>query len=212
MPERSLSFVLPRPAGERATFFTDFGLRGGRLVVDGSEVLAASSREALQRGVRAALADPERQVLVRAAGDFDVRIWVDGVEARREDEARSTTGGRSALHAILALVASACGFAASWLYVVRARAAGDPWSMKMALHMAGWHALLTLTLFPGALFGNRLGLIVVRITCLVFFAIHVGIALANLGPEAESGAIAILNAASGLAFLATAIAPAPRRR
>jgi len=211
MPERSLSFVLPDPGG-RATFVTDYGLRGGRLVIDGSEVLAAPSQEALQRGVSAALVAPDRHVVVRAADDFDVRIWVDGVEARREDEARSSTGGSSALHAILALVASACGFAASWLYVVRARAFGDPWSMKMALHMAGWHALLTLTLFPGALFGNRLGLIVVRLTCLVFFAIHVGIALANLGPEAESGAIAILNAASGLAFLATAIARGPRSR
>jgi hypothetical protein len=211
MAELRLPYVLPPPHGGRAVFVTDYGLRGGRLLVDGAEVVTATTREALELGVTAVLEGPQRMVLVRAARDFDVRVWVDGEEAAREDRQRAAARRTAWLHAVLALLASACGFAASWLYVVRARTSGDAWAMKMALHMAGWHLLLTLTLFPAALFGDRIGLITVRVTSLVFFVIHAGIALANLGPEADSGAIAFLNAASGVAFLWTAMAR-PRLR
>jgi hypothetical protein len=109
---------------------------------------------------------------------------------------------------LFALAASLFGFIASWLYVVRARASADPWAMKMALHMAGWHLLLTLLLFPTALWGGRVASHAVRAVSWLFFLIHAAIALSNaVSPAAESQGtwIALLNAASGLAFLATAV-------
>ncbi|MEJ7734314.1 MAG: hypothetical protein WKG00_34605 [Polyangiaceae bacterium] len=214
MAELRISYLLPAASPTRAVFVTDYGLRGGELLVDGAVVLAAPSHAALQQGVVGALRSSGQAVCARSEGDFDVRIWVDGIEAVREDAPAAFRGRAARLHAALALAASASGFVASWLYVVRARASGDAWAMKMALHMAGWHLLLTLALFPAALWGGRFGLAGVRVTALVFFAIHAAIALANLGPEAEGSAIAALNATSGLAFLATALArpPAGARR
>ena len=97
-----------------------------------------------------------------------------------------------------------CGFAASWLYLQKT----DPWSFKMAFHMAGWHLLLVLTLSPISLLGGRKGVRGVQAVAAVFFAIHVGIALANTDASSLAG-IGILNAASGLFFLATAIYTPP---
>jgi hypothetical protein len=210
MAELRFDYLLPAPDHGSATFVTDYGLRGGRLLVGGAVVLEATSRADLERGVRCTFGSPEHLFEVRSASAYDVRLWLDGVEAARGDAARAAR--RAAwIHAGLALVASACGFAASWVYVVRARAAVDPWAMKMALHMAAWHLLLTLTLFPAAAWGGRAGVGAVRLTSLVFALIHVGIAASNTGAEAASGPIAALNAASGLAFLATAILRPPRR-
>jgi hypothetical protein len=68
----------------------------------------------------------------------------------------------------------------------------------MGLHMAGWHLLLTLTLFPASVWGQRIGIRVVQAVSLVFFLIHAGIATANL--DMADPAIAVLNALSGLLF------------
>jgi hypothetical protein len=217
MAELRIDFVLPRAAPSRAVFVTDYGLRGGRLLVADQIVVEAASRDALARGVTAVLERTGQRVEVRALDDFDVQVTLDGEPAVRADRASTETRRAAWLHAVLALGASACGFAASFLYVVRARVAADPWAMKMAVHMAGWHLLLTIALFPAAVWGGRFGRHAVRATALLFFLIHLGIALANGGAsgEAHASLIAALNAASGLLFLATTLAPAPsapRRR
>jgi hypothetical protein len=109
------------------------------------------------------------------------------------------------LHASVALAGSALGLAASAFYVRRSQVLADPWAMKMAIHMAGWHLLLTLTLFPASVWGQRPGIRVVQSVSLIFFLIHAGIGIANLigpGSSADGGWIAALNGASGLAFLA----------
>jgi hypothetical protein len=209
MAELRIDFVLPSPSPARAVFVTDYGLRGGRLFVGDEVVIDAPSREALARGVSTVLANTGERVEVRAAGDFDVQVSIDGRDLLRAgaDERRRAAW----IHGVLALLASACGFAASWLYLVRARVALDAWAMKMAVHMAGWHLLLTLALFPAAVWGGRFGRHAVRATALLFFLIHVGIALSNGAArgEAHADAIALLNALSGLFFLATLLAPAP---
>jgi hypothetical protein len=200
MAELRIAFRLPRRA--RAEFLSDYGLRGGKLLVDGELALEASSRAALERGVDG-LARGTGHLRLVAGDDADVRVFVDGVEAPREDRLRAPTSRSAWIHGWLALWGSAFGFVASWLYVRRAEASGDPWAMKMAVHMAAWHLLLTLTLFPASVWGQRIGIRAVQLAAAVFFCIHAGIALANLG--AEGPGIWLLNASSGLAFLATVL-------
>jgi hypothetical protein len=192
-----VSFRLPIDGHPRAVFASDFGLRGGRLLVDGAVVLEAPSRAALDLGITARLG--AARLTVRAIDDHAVRVWVDGVEAPREDRLYAPTSRSAWAHASLALAGSLFGFSASWLYLARA----DPWSTKMALHMAAWHLLLTLTLFPASVWGQRIGIRAVQLAALVFFVIHVGIALANT--TAPMDGVAVLNAASGIAFLATVL-------
>src|SRR5262249_33042804 len=135
----------------------------------------------------------------------DVRLLFDGAEVMREDRMRAPISRSVWIHAFLALGGSLFGFIASALYVRRAGLSQDPWAMKMALHMAAWHLLLVLTLFPLSVFGQRVGIRVVQCVSLLFFCIHVGIAVANTGPAFDGPWIALLNGASGVAFLAAAI-------
>lgn len=125
------------------------------------------------------------------------------------DEAETRAPARSAwIHGGLALAGSFAGFAAGALYLARAHAADDAWALKMAVHMAAWHLLLTLTLFPASVWGGRTGIRTVQFASLVFFAIHAGIAIANVGspPGVAYGPwIALLNAASGLLFAASVV-------
>ena len=101
------------------------------------------------------------------------------------------------------------GFAASYLYLLKAGTLHTDWEVKMGQHMAGWHLLLTFTLFPASVWGQRLGIRAVQLVSALFFCIHLGIALANLGPAAVAtpydAGIAILNAASGTLFLLTVL-------
>lgn len=173
-----VAFRLPLAGAPRAVVETDFALRNPRVRVEG-ELDAARLK-----------------VMVL---DDEVRLFVDGVEAPREDRLRAPTSRSAWVHACLALGGSAFGFFASWLYIGR----GDAWSTKMALHMAAWHLLLTLTLFPASVWGQRIGIRAVQLAALIFFCIHLGIALANLGAPMDG--IAILNALSGAAFFATVI-------
>jgi hypothetical protein len=115
---------------------------------------------------------------------------------------------RTWVHASIALAASGFGFIASYLYLERSKASADPWATKMALHMAAWHLLLVLLLFPTSLLGRRTGARVVQATSAVFFAIHVGIAAANTNAASFQGVglwIAIFNALSGVFFLGSVV-------
>jgi hypothetical protein len=198
MAELRVAFRLP----ERAEFVSDYGLRGGRLLVGGALALTAASRAELERGVSGVLPDA-RRLHVQAEGD-ELRLFVDGVAAPREDSLRAPTSRSAWIHAWLALSGSLFGFVASGLYVRRAEIAHDAWAMKMAVHMAAWHLFLVLTLFPASVWGQRIGIRAVQLAALVFFCIHVGIALANAG-DAEGPWLGMLNAASGTAFLTTVL-------
>lgn len=204
MAERRLAFRLPLPGLPRALFVTDYGLRRGHLLVDGAMILDAPSHEALVSGVSAALPGTAQRITVQAVDD-DVRLSVDGFEVTCEEHLRAPTSRSAWIHGCIALGGSAFGFVASYLYVLRANELHDPWPMRMALHMAAWHLLLTLMLFPASVWGQRIGIRAVQATSLLFFVIHAGIAVSNAREVVESSYgpwIAIFNAASGLAFFA----------
>jgi hypothetical protein len=211
MADLELGFLLPLPGWPRAVFEGDYGFTGGRLVLDGVEILRAHTRAVLEAGVRGRL--PERpatiEMRLRAAdgGASRIDVLVDDAPATPEETLRARPSRSAWVHACLALAASAAGFVASWLYLQRAAHEQGDWALKMANHMAGWHLLLTWTLFPASVWGQRIGIRLVQIVSLLFFFIHAGIAIANVGATegGHSGAIAAFNAASGVFFLAAAI-------
>jgi len=203
MAERQIAFRLPLAGLPRAVFVTDYGLRHGRLIVDGAVVLDARSHEILAEGLSAVLPGTQAEVTVRAIDD-DLQVSVDGRTARREDDLRAPSSRSAWLHGWIALAGSAFGLMASYLYVLRSHSLDDAWSMRMAWHMAAWHLLLTLTLFPASVWGQRLGIRAVQAMSLLFFLIHVGIAVSNAlakGALADGYSIAFFNAASGIMFL-----------
>jgi hypothetical protein len=209
--ENEIVFFLPVPGWPRAVFQSDFGHRGGRLLVGDAVVLSATTRAELERGVRTSIApygDVEMR-LVPAGTRHDVRLTVAGRHARRASELRARPSRSAWVHACQALAGSAAGFAASWLYLQKAALLDSAWALKMGQHMAGWHLLLTCTLFPASVWGQRTGIRVVQGASLLFFFIHAGIAIANLGPSDPSEPndvwIAGLNAVSGILFLVAAI-------
>jgi hypothetical protein len=164
----------------------------GSLEIDGVEAIPivslAGPIDALWNGRRISL----------RAGESEVVIEVDGERALREDRLQAPISRSAIIHAVIALLASFAGFVASWLYLDRAED-GDAWAMKMALHMAGWHLLLTLTLFPASIWGQRFGIRAVQVVSGLFFVIHAGIATANMFEPFDG--IALFNALSGVAFL-----------
>jgi hypothetical protein len=201
MAELRVRFRLPETL-EPAELVTDYGLRGGRLLIGGA-ALEVASREALAAGVAGVIGG--RAVELRARDDGEVELRVGGVAAVREERLRAPTSRSAWRHAWLALSGSLIGFVASWLYLRRAHASGDAWAMKMAVHMAAWHLFLTLTLFPASVWGQRIGIRAVQLAALVFFFIHIGIALANVGGPGDGPLLGLLNASSGVAFLATVL-------
>jgi hypothetical protein len=209
--EHEVVFYLPLPGWPRALFQSDFTYAGGRLLIDGVPVLSAATRAELERGVRGDL-PPHGGVemrLVPAGTGHDVCVTAGGRRARRESELRARPSRSAWMHACQALAGSGAGFAASWLYLQKAAELGSDWALKMGDHMAGWHLLLTCTLFPASVWGQRTGIRAVQWVSLLFFLIHAGIALANVGSsdpsEPNDAWIAGLNAASGLLFLVAAI-------
>jgi hypothetical protein len=204
--ERTISFRLPLPGCPRAVFVTDYGLAGGRLLVEDTVVLEAPTRASLCQGIASTSLGPGRLVCVRAVDD-EVSVSVGGIEAVREDQLRAPPRRSAWVHAWLALGGSVFGFISSYLYLQRARDSGDAWALKMAGHMAAWHLLLSLTLFPASAWGQRLGIRAVQAASLLFLLIHAGIAIANLGQLRLGNdlAIAIFNAASGVVFLAATL-------
>ncbi|MEP7123082.1 MAG: hypothetical protein ABJE95_19295 [Byssovorax sp.] len=197
----SIAFRLPVDGWPRASFQSDFGFETARLETGGVTVLQAPTRAALEGGVTGTLPGGEPCAMRLVTVDGALRIEVDaaGRRAPREDRVWARPTRSAWIHACLALAGSAAGFAASWFYLVRARALESAWAMKMGYHTAGWHLLLTLTLFPASVWGQRPGIRAVQLVSLVFFFIHAGIAVANSGPG--DPAIAFCNGLSGLAFL-----------
>lgn len=211
MAALELGYLLPLRGWPEAVFHSDFTYEGGALTVDGAVMLEARSREALERGVDGV--GPQGSVvemrLERDRRDVPVlRLLVNGEAAVRSDRLRARPTRSAWLHGCQALAASAAGFTASYLYLLRAAQEQSGWSLKMANHMAGWHLLLTLTLFPASVWGQRAGIRAVQLVSLLFFAIHAGIAIANLGVADAgeyAGPISFFNAASGALFLLAAV-------
>lgn len=200
-----IAFRLPIEGWPRARFQSNFGFGGARLETDGKIVLRARTREDLEAGVTGTLpgGEPCAMRLVLSAGALRVEVEAAGQRAPREDRVWARPTRSAWIHASIALAGSAAGFAASWFYLVKAWDEDSQWAMKMGSHTAGWHLLLTLTLFPASVWGQRVGIRAVQLVSLVFFLIHAGIALANSGPGTP--AIAFFNGLSGVAFLASVI-------
>ena len=209
MAEQRIVFRMPLPGWPRAVFASDYGFRGGKLMSEGAVILSADSHAALCLGIDVDAPELDahlRLVLGNKGGDDpNLALFVNGVAAPLEEELQAPTSRSALIHGGIALLGSLFGFVASGLYWEKAREQGDLWALKMAVHMAGWHLLLTLTLLPASVWGQRLGIRAVQAASLVFFLIHVGIALANTGDAASTEGIAVLNATSGLAFLAAVI-------
>lgn len=194
----SFAFRLPCDGLPRAVVTGPWSFEGAAVTIGGDVVLTASDRPSLEGGV--------------SAGELGLRLehgrlrltWA-GEEAIPESRLSSPPTRSAWLHAVLALLASLFGFAASALYLAKARSTGDPWPLRMAIHMAAWHLLLALTLFPASVWGQRAGIRVVQVVSAVFFAIHAGIALSNAEGAGADLPIAVLNALSGLGFLAAAL-------
>lgn len=216
----SLTFRVPLPGWPRATFESDFAFEKSCVRLAGDTILRCASRQALELGVEGTLDSGDKLAarLVNVEGDPRVELCLVRRDAEPEPALREDTimapPSRSAwIHAVIALLGSAAGFVAGYLYLLKALAI-DPanaqeaaWASKMAYHTAGWHLLLTLTLFPASVWGQRTGIRAVQFISLVFFCIHVGIAIANWSnPDSlHDASIAWLNAVSGMLFLASTI-------
>ncbi len=200
-----VAFRLPIEGWPKAGFHSDFGFGSARLEAGGRTVLRARTRDELEAGVTGTLpsGEPCAMRLVTKNGALHVEVEVAGQRAPREDRVWARPTRSAWIHASIALAGSAAGFAASWFYLVKAWNEDSQWAMKMGYHTAGWHFLLTLTLFPASVWGQRLGIRAVQFVSLVFFFIHAGIALANSGPG--SPLIAVFNGLSGFAFLLSVV-------
>lgn len=212
MSELEHAFRLPLPGWPRAVFCSDFAYESAELRMGDVVVLRAPTRPVLERGVSAVLPDSGARVAMRLElndrGTPTVRVSIDDRAALSEEGLRARPTTSAWVHATIALAASVAGFVASYLYLLRAASEEGDWALKMARHMAGWHLLLVVTLFPSSVWGQRVGIRAVQWTSALFFAIHAGIALANLGAvdaAGYGGAIASFNALSGVCFLAAVL-------
>lgn len=201
-PGIHFAYRLPLSGWPRALFNSGFGHENARLIVDGVRVLSATTREELEEGVEGVL--PSGEPVAMQLTDRGLVVAAAGKRALREDRIFAKPTLSAWIHAVIALIGSAAGFAASAFYLTKASylANLDPlsaqWAHKMGIHTAGWHLLLTFTLFPASVWGQRIGIRAVQVTSLVFFCIHVGIALANA--DLADPSIAFFNALSGLCF------------
>lgn len=150
------AYRLPVDGWPRAEYRSTFGHDKARVIVEGRTVIEAIDRHAVDAGLETWL-DAEHRIRVKLVNG-EPRITVDGAPAEREDHLAPSPSRSAWLHAWIALAASFFGFAAGYLYLTKAQAMDDPWAMKMATHMAGWHLLLTLTLFPASVWGRRGGI------------------------------------------------------
>lgn len=206
----AIPFRLPLSGRPRAVFETDYLYEGGRLLVGGACILQVASRSALEEGVSAHFS--EGTICARLATDggaTKLHLLLDDVDAIDEREIELMATRSTWAHALLALGGSFAGFVASGLYLHKATVLHSAWAMKMGQHTAGWHLLLTLALLPGAVWGGRIGIRIVQCVCVLFFAIHLMIALANLGPSDPTNpndlGVALFNALSGVLFFAAAV-------
>ncbi|MEQ9503993.1 MAG: hypothetical protein RIT81_44470 [Deltaproteobacteria bacterium] len=134
-------------------------------------------------------------------------LYIDDERVPQIGHVRLKPSRSAWIHATQALLASFAGFVASWLYLVKAEEQADAWAMKMGIHTAGWHLLLTLTLFAASVWGQRIGIRAVQFVSLVFFCIHAGMAIANfVDPSPLDGpGIAVFNAISGIFFFVAVV-------
>jgi hypothetical protein len=201
------AFRLPVEGWPRALFSCDYRYRGAELRVGDRVVARSAERSDLERGVTSRLESGAAVTvaLVERAGAARIAVSVDGRPALAEDDLRAPPSRSAFIHAFIALAGSIAGFVAGYLYHGKAVALASPWALKMAYHTAGWHLLLTLSLFPASVWGQRIGIRAVQLVSLVFFLVHLGIALANFFDQdsLHDGAIGGLNALSGLLFLAS---------
>jgi hypothetical protein len=205
---RTFTYRLPADGYPRAIFETDYGFRGGRLIVDGKLMLGIATRASLMSGSITRFLDQELELRLVGATENDESsgdlVLTLGGRAAVPEESLSAPPSRSAwIHGFIALAASFFGFLASWLYLERARSFDDAWAMKMAIHTAGWHLLLTVSLFPASVWGQRLGIRGVQLISVIFFLIHLGMAVANADATSramEGPGIAVFNALSGIFF------------
>lgn len=212
MAELEIAFRLPIAGWPQAVFESDYAYDGGSLLVDGTRILHGRTRAELEAGLDGLLPKNGTRIalrLVTAGHNVDVQVLAGNRRALREDALRAPPSRSAWCHACLALAGSAAGFVASYLYLLKAAALQSEWAMKMGYHMAGWHLLLTFTLFPASVWGQRTGIRAVQLASLLFFFIHAGIALANLGPSEPANAgdmwIGLFNAASGICFFIATI-------
>ncbi|MFO0592600.1 MAG: hypothetical protein U0441_33965 [Polyangiaceae bacterium] len=201
-PGMEIVYRLPLEGWPRAVFKAGFGFENARLTVDGQRVLLTATKDDLESGVEGDLRSGDSVAMQLTENGLVVAV--NGKRAVREDRIFAKPTRSAWIHAVIALAASAAGFTASAFYLVRSTALAnlDPlssvWAHKMGIHTLGWHLLLTLTLFPASVWGQRWGIRSVQVVSLVFFFIHVGIAAANA--DMSDTAIAIFNALSGLFF------------
>ncbi|HHH11126.1 MAG TPA: hypothetical protein ENK23_03530 [Sorangium sp.] len=204
-------FRLPLAGWPQATFRGSYMLDAGGLWVGGEEVLTVHSSAQLKEGVSATLAGGRVLCLrtVAAQNGLELSLEVDGQAAPRQARLRAPTSRSAWIHGWIGLAASAAGFAAGYLYLQKAQQLESAWALKMGYHTAGWHALLTVTLLPASVWGQRPGIRGVQVVAVIFLFIHMGIALANgVWPDAGSTNdrwIAALNALSGVFFLASVV-------
>lgn len=175
-------------------------------MLNGQTVLSAATRGALEEGVCGILPGLGHKLELQLKGGasaprFELRV--DGQLAPQESEICAPPSRAAMYHALQALFGSLAGFASSALYLHKAALHADIWARKMGVHTLGWHLLLVFTLFPASLWGQRLGIRAVQLVSAVFFAIHLGIAIANWAAPAspQDFAIAALNLLSGFWFL-----------
>lgn len=209
MAELERAYRLPLPGWPRAVFASDHLYDGGSLRVGEHVVARAESRNELLRGIGGVLPGGMGNAFVRLTMDGAIprlAVAVDGRAAVAEDDLNAPTARSAWNHAFLALAASAAGFVASYLYLEKSNVQESLQAWKMAYHMAGWHLLLTFTLFPASVWGQRFGIRSVQAVSLLFFLIHLGIAIANAGAtDASDVWIGVWNALSGLFFLAAVV-------
>jgi hypothetical protein len=200
-----VAYRLPLTGYPRAVVVKNRGGGGARLVVETETVADARNRDELLAGVTGTLASGEEVALraVDKGGSEQIQIEVAGKRAVREDKAWAKPSRSAWAHAFIALGGSAAGFASSAVYLVKAHALADEWALKMGNHTAGWHLLLTFTLFPASVWGQRFGIRAVQVVSFVFFGIHLGIALANA--DLADRWIAFFNALSGVLFLVSVV-------
>lgn len=212
-PAFQRNFVLPDRNLTRVCFESDYEFRSTRVRIAEREILELANPQELDRGTTltsVSLGGATLEVRRRMDGAIPIiDIFLAGESATPEDELSAYTARAAWIHAFQALAASAAGFVASAIYLSKSQDSGSLHEFKMAYHMAAWHLLLTLTLFPASVWGGCFGIRFVQTTSALFFLIHAGIAAANLStfnsPEAADPAIALWNAVSGFFFLVATI-------
>jgi hypothetical protein len=212
MADHELRFRLPVKGCPEVVFETNYSYAGGRLLMGEEELLVVASRQELRDGASCCFHDTDEVLFIELISDSVNRAYLvmtlGGRKALTEKELTLHPSRSTWIEASLALLASVFGLWASYRYLALFQQTGEAWPLKMACHMAGWHLLLVLTLFPAVAWGQRIGIRTAQVVSGLFALIHLGIALANffsMGEKVDTPGIAFFNAASGILFLAALV-------